>query len=121
MLTPHIKDINNSLQAATVAAQCQQCAKDLAGSLYVWRKPFPGKATVKSWDTASLTFQGMDLDLFREYLIRSFVLTTADSKEWLFDRAVAAAIWAACVAQDSPLPLASWEAEITLKRTAARK
>jgi hypothetical protein len=89
--------------------------------LYVWRKPFPGKATVKSWDTASLTFQGMDLDLFREYLIRSFVLTTADSKEWLLDRAVAAAIWAACVAQDSPLSLASWEAEITLKPTAARK
>jgi hypothetical protein len=120
MVIPFIKDINNSLQSATVAAQCAACATALAPHLFVWRRSFPQQSTLKSWDTASLSFQGMDLDLFQEYLMRNFVLTTADSKEWLLDRAVAAAIWAACVAQDSPLPEASWQSEIDRKRKAAR-
>jgi hypothetical protein len=121
MVIPFIRDINNSLQAGTVAAQCAACAKQLAPHLFVWRRSLPQQPTLKSWDTASLSFQGMDLDLFREYLMRNFVLKTFDSKEWLLDRAVAAAIWAACVEPGSPLPEASWEVEITLKREAARK
>jgi hypothetical protein len=50
--------------------------------------------------------------------MRSFVLTTADSKEWLLDRAVAAALWAACVEPGSPLPEATWSIERTRKRQA---
>ena len=113
MVIPFIRDINNSVQAGTVTAQCKQCATLLVPHLYVWRRALPQQPTLKSWDTASLSFQGMDLDLFREYLMRNFVLTTADSKEWLLDRAVAAAIWAACVAAGSPLPEASWLIERT--------
>jgi hypothetical protein len=120
MVIPFIRDIDNGLQAGTVAAQCAACAKQLASHLYVWRRAFPQQSTLKSWDTASLSFQGMDLDLFREYLMRNFTLSTPDGKQWLLDRAVAVPIWAACVAADSPLPEASWQAEIDRKRKAAR-
>jgi hypothetical protein len=120
MVIPFIRDINNSLQAGTVAAQCAACAKQLAGSLYVWRKPFPGKATVKSWSTDTQSFVGMSIEDFATFLMANFTLKTADGKEWLLDRAVAVPIWAACVAADSPLPEASWQTEMDRKRKAAR-
>jgi hypothetical protein len=120
MLIPFIKDINKSLQAATVAAQCAACAMQLAGSLYVWRKPFPGKATVKSWSTDTQSFIGMTIEDFATFLMANFTLRTTDGKEWLADKVVADHIWQSCTDADSPLPLASWEEEITLKRRAAR-
>jgi hypothetical protein len=121
MVIPAIVDLRDGRQAAKVQSQCQLCAKQLAGHLYVWRRSFPQQPTVKSWDAASLTFQGMDLDLFRDFLMRNFVLKTPDGKEWALDRVVAAAIWAACIAADSPLPPASWQIEMDRKRLAARK
>jgi hypothetical protein len=120
MLIPFIKDINNSLQAGTVAAQCERCAMQLAGSLYVWRKPFPGKATLKSWSTDTQSFVGMTIEDFANFLMAHFTLKTADGTEWLLDRAVAVPIWAACVEPGSPLPEANWQAEIDRKRKAAR-
>lgn len=121
MVIPFIKDVNNTLQAGKVAAQCAACAKQLAaGHLFVWRRSFPQQSTVKRWDTASLSFQGMDLDLFRDYLMQNFVLKTPDGKEWALDRAVAAPIWAVCVEPGSALPEASWLIERTRKREAGR-
>jgi hypothetical protein len=121
MVIPYIKDINNSLQAGTVAAQCQQCAKQLAGHLYVWRKPYPEKATVKNWSTETQSFVGMSIEDFANFLMANFTLRTADGKEWLLDRCIASLIWAACVEPGSPLPEASWQIGIDRKRLEARK
>jgi hypothetical protein len=121
MVIPFIKDINSSVQAGTVTAQCAACAKQLAGSLYVWRKAFPGKATVKSWSTDTQSFVGMTIEDFATFLMANFTLRTTDGKEWLADKVVADRIWKSCIDVDSPLPLATWEVEISLKRQAARK
>jgi hypothetical protein len=121
MIIPSLRDLRDGRQAATVQSQCQQCAKQLAGRLYVWPKPFPGKATVKSWSTDTQSFISMTIEDFANFVMANFTLKTSDGKEWLLDKAVAVRIWAACVEEDSPLPEASWEVEITLKREAARK
>jgi hypothetical protein len=42
-------------------------------------------------------------------LHHAYTLKTTDCKERLLDRAVGAAIWAACVASDSLLPEARWQ------------
>jgi hypothetical protein len=47
MVIPFIRDIDNGLQAGTVAAQCAACAMQLAPHLYVWRRPFPQQPTLK--------------------------------------------------------------------------
>jgi hypothetical protein len=121
MVIPFIKDINSTVQAGTVTAQCAACAKQLAGILYVWRKPFPGKATVKSWSTDTHSFVGMTIEDFATFVMANFTVKTSDGKEWLLDRAVAVQIWAACVEPGSPLSEASWQTEIDRKRKAARK
>jgi hypothetical protein len=120
MIIPSLRDLRDGGQAAKVKFQCEQCAMQLAGSLYVWRKAFPGKATVKSWSTDTQSFVGMTIEDFANFLMANFTLKTADGKEWLLDRAVAVPIWAACVEPGSPLPEASWQAEIDRKRKAAR-
>jgi hypothetical protein len=120
MVIPTLRDIRDGRQSEKVRNQCRECAKLLAAHLYVWRKPFPEKATVKSWNKESLCFQGMDIDLFAGYLMTNFTLRTEDNHEWLLDRSIAASIWEACVATDSPLGEASWQIEMDLKRKAAR-
>jgi len=121
MVIPYIKDINDSLQAGRVAAQCQLCAEQLRGHLFVWRKQFPERSTVKSWSTETRSFVGMTIEDFANFVMANFTLKTADGKEWLLDRSVAAMIWAACVEPGSPLSEASWQIEIDRKREAARK
>jgi hypothetical protein len=120
MTIPCLRDLRDGAQATKVQGQCAACAMQLAGSLYVWRKPFPGKATVKSWSTETQSFVGMTIEDFATFLMANFTLKTADGKEWLLDRAVALQIWAACVEPGSPLSEASWQTEIDRKRKAAR-
>jgi hypothetical protein len=120
MIIPYLRDVNSSLHAATVQAQCQQCAKKLASHLYVWRKQAPERTTVKNWSTETQSFTGMQIEDFAYFIMSRFELRTADGREWGLDKAVAIQIWNACIAADSPLPLANWEVEISLKRQAAR-
>jgi hypothetical protein len=88
--------------------------------LYVWRKPYPEKATVNSWSSDTQSFVGMTIEDFANFVMANFTLKTANGREWLLDRAVAATIWAACVEPGSPLPEASWQIEMDRKRKAAR-
>jgi hypothetical protein len=120
MIIPTIADVRNCTQAEKVQSQCRECSKLLAPHLYVWHKPFPEKPTVKRWNPDSLSFTGMDLNLFAGYLMQQFTLKTADGKEWLLDRSIAALIWAECTDEGSPLPEASWEVEMAFKRKAVR-
>jgi hypothetical protein len=119
MIIPSLSD-TRSLQQAKVDSQCAECAKLLAAHLYRWVKPYPEKSTIKTWNPKSLCFTGMDLDLFRDYLMQHFTLATQDGREWLLDRSIAALIWDACTQDGSPLPAASWESEMALKRKAAQ-
>lgn len=121
MIIPSIKEMGNARYTDKVSAQCRECAKLLAGHLYRWVKPYPEKATLKSWNAHGQCFVGMDIDVFANYLMQRFDLRTDDNHEWLLDRAVAALIWNACTDAASPLPLASWQVETDLKRKAARK
>jgi hypothetical protein len=120
MIVPYLAAIRDARQAGTVAAQCRECSRQLASHLYVWRKSFPAKSTLKTWNAADFCFNGMDLDLFINYLTEHYRFHTEDSREWLLDRAIAALIWDTCTAPDSALPLADWLVERTLKRKAAR-
>jgi hypothetical protein len=121
MTIPCLRDLRDGAQATKVQGQCAACAMQLAGSLYVWRKPFPGKATVKSWSTDTQSFVGMTIEDFASFIMARFEMRTPDGKEFLLDKVIADRIWQSCTAADSPLPLATWEAEISLKREAARK
>jgi hypothetical protein len=120
MIIPSIKDLRSSRESDKVKSQCQDCAKQLASHLYIWRKHFPEKSTVKTWNKKSLSFLSMDIDIFANYLMQHFDLRTDDNHEWLLDRAIADLIWRACTAADSPLPPASWQVETDLKRKAIR-
>jgi hypothetical protein len=121
MVIPYLRDLNSSLQAARVDAQCQLCAQQLAAQLFVWRKPPPERTVLKSWSNDTQSFVGMTIEDFALFLMANFTLRTADGKEWLADIVVADRIWRSCIDADSPLPEASWDAEMTLKRKAARK
>ena len=74
MIIPNLRDLRDGRQAATVHSQCQLCAKQLAGSLYVWSKPFPGKATVKNWSTDTQSFVGMTIEDFANFVMENFTL-----------------------------------------------
>jgi hypothetical protein len=116
MIVPYLQAIRDARQADIVAAQCRECSRLLASHLYVWRRAFPQKSTLKTWNAADLCFNGMDLDLFINYLTEHYRFHTEDSREWLLDRAIAALIWDSCTSQDTPLKEASWLVERTLKR-----
>jgi hypothetical protein len=120
MTIPSLRDIRNQQQANKVNAQCRECARLLSNHLFIWRKSLPEKSTGKSWSTESLSFQGMDIDVFSTFIMERFTLTTEDRREWLLDRAVADLIWRSCTAADSPLPVASWQTEMDRKRKAVR-
>jgi hypothetical protein len=111
MTIPSLADVRDGRQAERVAAQCRECAKLLAAHLYVWRKPFPEKATVKKWNKETMSFVGLNIEDFQNLLMANFILKTSDGREWLADRSIAALIWNACCAEDSPLPPASWQEE----------
>lgn len=121
MIIPALCDTRNGRQAEKVAAQCRNCAKLLAAHLYVWRKPYPEKSSLKRWNKDTMSFVGLNIEDLQNLLMANFTLQTADRKEWLCDKAIADLIWQSCTATDSPLPLASWQEETNLKRKAARK
>jgi hypothetical protein len=121
MIIPSLADVRNCAQADRVTVQCREAAQLLAAHLYVWRKPPPGKATVKQWNKETMSFTGMNITDFQNFLMANFNLVTADNHPWLLDRSIAAMIWEACCAADSPLGLASWQEEINRKRLEARK
>lgn len=120
MTIPSLADIRDGRHSEKVRNQCRDCAKLLATHLYVWRKPYPEKATVKTWSKESQSFVGMNIQDFQNYLMTNFTLKTADGREWLADRSIAALIWNACCEDGSPLPPASWQVETDLKRKATR-
>jgi hypothetical protein len=120
MVIPALRDIRDGRQAEKVAAQCRDCARLLAVNLFVWRKSFPEKASLKMWNKDTMSFIGMTLEDFQNFLMANFTLKTSDRKEWLCDKVIADRIWQACTATDSPLPVASWQTETDRKRKAAR-
>jgi hypothetical protein len=120
MIIPSLRDLSSSRHSAKVEKQCREAAKLLAGHLYIWRKPFPEKSTVKIWNTESLSFVGMNIEDFQNFLIEHFVLVTDDNRQWLLDRNIAAMIWNSCTEEASPLLEASWQEERNRKRKAAR-
>jgi hypothetical protein len=120
MVVPYLQAIRDARQADIVAAQCRECSRLLAFHLYVWRRAFPQKSTVKYWNSEDCCFSGMDLDSFISFLTERYRFFTEDSREWTLDRPIAALIWDACTAADSPLPLADWLVERTLKRKAGQ-
>ena len=120
MIIPSLRDTRNERMTVKVDAQCKDCATLLAGHLYRWVKPFPEKATLKSWSADGRCFQGMDIEVFQNYVMEHFDLCTDDNHPWLLDRSIAALIWNVCTDDGSPLPLASWQIETDLKRKAIR-
>jgi hypothetical protein len=120
LVIPYLAAIRDARQADTVAAQCRECSRLLASHLYVWRRTFPQKSTVKTWNAGDQCFSGMDLDLFISYLTARYRFHTEDSREWILDRAITALIWDACTGENSVLPPASWQVETDLKRRAVR-
>jgi hypothetical protein len=121
MVIPSLADLRDGRQAEKVAAQCRECAKLLAAHLYVWRKAFPEKTTVKNWSKETQSFVGMNIEDFQNFLMADFTLKTTDGREWLADKTIADRIWQSCTAADSPLPEASWQVERDLKRKEVRK
>jgi hypothetical protein len=120
IVIPSLADVRNCTQADKVHSQCQLCAKLLASHLYVWRKSFPERTTVKQWGKKTMSFTGMNIEDFQNFLMANFKLKTMDGREWLLDKTIADHIWQACVAENSPLPLASWNVAMDLKRKAVR-
>jgi hypothetical protein len=120
MIIPSLQDTRNERMKEKVDTQCRECSRLLSTHLFVWRKPFPEKPSLKSWSKEGLCFQGMNIEDFQNYVMQHFNLVTADNRPWLLDRSIAALIWNACCAEDSPLGLASWQEEINLKRKAIR-
>jgi hypothetical protein len=114
MIIPSLEDVRNSAQSGKVEAQCKECARLLARHLYLWRKPYPEKSKVKSGNAKSLSFTGMDIEVFANYLMEHFSLKTQDAREWPLDRSIAALIWNACTEDGSPLPEASSQIEMDL-------
>jgi hypothetical protein len=120
MIVPYLQAIRDARQADIVAAQCRECSRQLASTLYVWRRAFPAKSTLKFWNVEDCCFSGMDLDSFIGYLTERYRFHTEDSREWILDRAIAALIWDSCTSQETPLKEASWLLERTLKREAGQ-
>lgn len=116
MVVPYLKDCSNWRKEDTVKAQCRKCAEQLVSHLFKWEKQLPSQCTLKTWDTAEKAFRGMDLSLFQDFIMNRFSVRTPDNQEWLLDRSIAARIWAACVADDSPLPPASWVIQLERRR-----
>jgi hypothetical protein len=121
MVIPSLADLRDGRQSEKVRSQCAEVATLLAAHLYVWRKPFPEKATVKKWNMETMSFVGLNIEDLQNLLMSNFILKTADGREWLADKSIADRIWEACTAADSPLPEASWLVERDLKRKEARK
>jgi hypothetical protein len=120
IVIPSISDLRDGRQTEKVAAQCRECARPLAVHLYVWRKPFPEKATLKLWSKETMSFVGMNIEDMQNLLMERFTLCTEDRHEWLADRCIADRIWQACITDDSPLPLATWQSEMDRKRKEVR-
>jgi hypothetical protein len=120
MLIPLIRDVRDGAKAESVTAQCHECAKLLSIHLYKWARPYPERSTVKQWNKETMSFVGLTIEDFQNFLMSNFILKTTDGKEWLADKCVADLIWRACTAADSPLPIASWQEETNRKRKAAR-
>jgi len=118
MVVPFIKDTDDWRKHDLVKATCRKCAEQLAGFLYRWAKSWPALSTIKTWDDKEQRFLGMDLSLLQEFIMASFSVRTPDNREWLLDRNIAALIWAECIADESPLPPASWAVESNRKTEA---
>jgi hypothetical protein len=121
MVIPCLQDTRNERMKDKVDGQCRECSRLLASHLFVWRKPFPEKPTLKSWSKEGLCFQGMEIQVFSDLIMERYTVVTEDNRRWLLDRSIAALIWNSCCDPDSPLPLASWQEETSRKRKEARK
>jgi hypothetical protein len=118
LVIPYLSAIRDARQADTVTAQTKECSRLLASHLYVWRRSFPQRSTLKFWNVEDCCFSGMDLDFFISYLTTNYRFHTEDSREWILDRAIGSLIWDACVSEASPLPAATWQIQTDRKRVA---
>jgi hypothetical protein len=119
MVIPHLKDADNFRCEDKVRQICRKCAEQLSAHLFRWAKQWPSRSTLKTYDKAQRRFVGLDLSLFQDYLMNHFIIKTPDGNQWLLDRSIAARIWSECVADDSPLPEASWAVEAQKRAGAA--
>ena len=119
MVVPFLKDTDDWRKQDAVKVTCRKCAEQLAPFLYRWAKSWPAPSTVKTWNDKEKRFLGMGLSLFQEFIMNRFSIRTADNREWLLDRKIAALIWAECTGEASPLAAASWQLEFE-KRKAAK-
>ena len=111
LTVPYLRDADNEMKQTEVRAQCRKCAEQLTGHLFKWERLSPLRSTLKTWDQAQKRFCGMDIEDFQTYLMSHFSIRTADNRQWLLDKKLAALIWEQCVAADSPLPPASFAIE----------
>jgi hypothetical protein len=74
-----LRDTRDGRQADKVAAQCEACATLLAEYLYVWSKPFPEKATIKSWSKENQSFTGMNIEDFANSIMANFTLKSTSA------------------------------------------
>jgi hypothetical protein len=116
MVVPYLKEINNFSYQTKVNAQVHRCAEQLAAHLFKWKKEWPSLSRVMFWSVSEKRFLGLDLDNFAIFIERQFRVQTEDRMAWRLDRVIAARIWATCIADDSPLPPASWQIELNRKR-----
>jgi hypothetical protein len=118
LLVPYLKDCGDFHKQAEVTAQCKKCAVALATHLFVWRKVFPSKSAVKFWCPTEKKFLGMSLQDFQNFVNNHYSIRTADHKEFLLDPSIASLVLEQCIAEDSPLPVASWAVEAQRRRAA---
>jgi hypothetical protein len=118
MLVPTLQDLDDYLKEDLVRQICRKCAIQLSVHLFIWKKEFALKDTIKTWCPIERKFLGMDLSLFQEFMQDHFSVRTADHQEWLLDRSIADRIWSECITENSPLPDASWAIEAQKRRAA---
>jgi hypothetical protein len=119
MVIPSMDDLANSAdRAEKIKSLCAACAKQLAKHYYVWRKGNPLFGVLKTWEGDR--FLGVDLTMLITYIVNTY--DTYDGEEHFLGpcRAVAALIWEAATAADSPLPTASWTIELQMKKATAK-
>jgi hypothetical protein len=61
MIIPSFSDLRDGSQSEKVRRQCHACARLLSEHLYRWERTFPQKSLVKTWDTGTMSFVGMDI------------------------------------------------------------
>jgi hypothetical protein len=121
LILPDLKTINEFQQELIIRQQLKAIAEQLSEYYWKWPRPWPQKPSLKTWNEKYQEFNGVDLNLFIYYISNFFDCMTADGTHYASPaRVIADRIFASCIAEDSPLPIANHAIEKRM-RTERRK